>query len=290
MTELALGLIVLSALAHAGWNYLSKTADDPFVFFWLFAAVGGLIYLPVAIIAAHAPTLTGAMLWFIAGTVALHLAYFRLLTAAYARSDLSAVYPIARGTGLAIAPIGAVVLLHEHVSPEGAIAIAVIFFGVLLAHTRGTGLVAVRTFAYSVRETGSVLAFLTGIVIACYSLWDKNALQTVPPAVLIDGIFVGQAVCFAPYVWIWRRGAVIHEIRMRPRSVLIAAVAAPLAYLLVLIALTFTRVSYVTPAREIGIVVGTLLGTTLLGEGYRGNRLIGAVMIVVGVTGLAFSP
>lgn len=48
----------------------------------------------------------------------------------------------------------------------------------------------------------------------------------------------------------------------------------PLAYLLVLTALVFAPVSRVAPAREIGILIGTLLGGNLLAEGGAGRRLI----------------
>jgi drug/metabolite transporter (DMT)-like permease len=67
-------------------------------------------------------------------------------------------------------------------------------------------------------------------------------------------------------------------------------VLAPLAYVLVLVALTTSRISYVAPVREVGIVIGAMLGVMLLGEGYGRWRIAGAVTILAGVFTLALAP
>jgi drug/metabolite transporter (DMT)-like permease len=61
----------------------------------------------------------------------------------------------------------------------------------------------------------------------------------------------------------------------------------PLAYILVLTAMQFTPVSYVAPAREISILIGTAMGVRLLGETDAPRRLAGAGAMVLGVIGLA---
>ena len=61
----------------------------------------------------------------------------------------------------------------------------------------------------------------------------------------------------------------------------------PLAYVLVLYALARAPVSAVAPARETSILIGTLLGTTVLAEGDTKRRMITAGAIVLGVTALA---
>ena len=57
------------------------------------------------------------------------------------------------------------------------------------------------------------------------------------------------------------------------------AILSPLAYILVLTALEFTPVSYVAPAREISILVGTifgaLIGSLLMGLLNNGLILMG---------------
>ncbi len=71
------------------------------------------------------------------------------------------------------------------------------------------------------------------------------------------------------------------------RQVLGAAVLSPLAYILVLIALSFTAVSAVAPAREVSVLLGVLLGRRLLGEGSLARRLTAAATIAAGIICIA---
>lgn len=287
VTLFALALVLASAFAHATWNYLAKSSQDKWAFSWTFNCVSAVVYLPVAVAVSWSDPPSMFALSFIVGTVALHVVYFSLLAASYARADLSIVYPVARGTGLLLIPVGAWLVLGERISFLAAVFILVIFLGVLTVHTRGRGRPALAGLVRSLRSTGSGLAALTGVVIASYSLWDKNALTHLHPIVLDAGIFAGLALVNAPFALLRKRGAVLREVRGNRRSVVAAGILSPLAYLLVLSALTISPVAYVGPAREIGIVVGTLLGAGTLKEPYPQNRLVGSVLIVLGVFGLA---
>lgn len=287
MTTLALALVLASAFAHATWNFLAKRSDDTWAFTWAFNVVAAIVYLPIAIATswAHPPSLGALSLILV--TLALHVAYFNLLAASYARADLSIVYPVARGTGLLLIPIGAALFLGERIAPTGAISIGVIFLGVLTVHSRGKGRAALIGLTRLPRSTGSVLAALTGVVIASYSLWDKHALGQLSPIVLDAGIFVGLAVVNLPYALARKRRALVREIESNRRAIVAAGILSPLAYLLVLTALTFSQVSYVGPTREIGIVVGAILGAHSLKEPHSSNRILGSLLIVAGVFGLA---
>jgi uncharacterized membrane protein len=54
-----------------------------------------------------------------------------------------------------------------------------------------------------------------------------------------------------------------------------------------LTALAISPVSYVAPAREVGILFGALLGARVLAEGDTTRRAIGASAMVVGIVALA---
>ena len=56
-----------------------------------------------------------------------------------------------------------------------------------------------------------------------------------------------------------------------------------------LVALTMAPVSVVAPGREASIVVASLLGTHVLGEGDPGRRAAAAVAILGGIACLALS-
>jgi len=129
-----------------------------------------------------------------------------------------------------------------------------------------------------------LLALVTGIFIACYTLWDKVAVTSVGNPPLLQGYasLVGMALALAPFALadagrtrlLWRRYR---------RQALGAALLSPLAYILVLVAMTFTSVAAVAPAREVSVLFGVMLGRRLLGEGGLARRLTGAAAIVAGI-------
>ena len=71
------------------------------------------------------------------------------------------------------------------------------------------------------------------------------------------------------------------------RAILGVGILSPLAYILVLVALTLAPVSVVAPGREASIVFATLLGAHVLKEGDRARRLTAALVIVAGIACLA---
>lgn len=60
-----------------------------------------------------------------------------------------------------------------------------------------------------------------------------------------------------------------------------------LSYILFLIALSFSQVTYLAPARQVSILIGALMGTQLLSEGASRRRLGAAMVMMCGLAGLA---
>src|SRR6185503_1510639 len=90
----ALGLALAAAVVHAAWNLALARGHDPEAA----TAVALLISLVVwAIPAALLGGVSADAVPYIAASSVLELAYFALLAAAYARAEMSLVYPIARG-------------------------------------------------------------------------------------------------------------------------------------------------------------------------------------------------
>ena len=74
---------------------------------------------------------------------------------------------------------------------------------------------------------------------------------------------------------------------MLQRRSIEGALLGPLAYILVLYAVTMAPLSHVAPAREVSMLFAALIGGRLLGEGDRALRLVGAAFIAAGVIALA---
>jgi drug/metabolite transporter (DMT)-like permease len=268
-----LALVLAAAFAHAGWNFLAKGARGGAGFVWLCAALGTLVWIPALVIALA--TGRGDLGWIAVGLMAgsglLHALYFTLLQRGYAAGDLSLVYPLARGTGPLLSGAAAIVFLGERPSAL-ALAGALIIVGAVfsLAGRHGS------------REA-VLFAVLTGVAIASYTLWDKRAVgpADLSPVVYYWGTNLTVMLVLTPYVL--RQPLPRADLRRAAGVGLLS----PLAYVLVLYALARAPVSAVAPARETSILIGTLLGTTVLREGDRRRRLMVAAAIVLGVTALA---
>lgn len=281
MQPTALALVLGAAFAHALWNLLAKRSGGGAAFLWLICLTGVLAYAPVAAAVGllARPRIGPVELGFMAGSATLHLGYFLALQRGYRASDLSVVYPVARGSGPLLSTAAAVALLGERPTPLALAGAALIGLGVLaLAGRPGW------------RGDGAGVGFglLTGVLIACYTLWDKHAVGALAvPAVILDwGSNLGRFFLLTPFAVV-RREAVAGEWRAHRREVLGVGLLAPLAYILVLAALSFTPVSHVAPAREVSILLAALMGVRFLGEGHARRRLLAATAMAAGVVALA---
>jgi drug/metabolite transporter (DMT)-like permease len=96
-------------------------------------------------------------------------------------------------------------------------------------------------------------------------------------------------MCFVLTPFAWRRRAEAAQTWREHRGkVLTVALLGPLGYVLILTAMSFTPVSYIAPAREISILIGTFFGARFLKEADASRRMLAAVGMVVGIVALAF--
>ncbi len=284
MTLLALGLVLAAGVLHATWNLFAKRASGGAEFVWLFASLTVVSYAPAVVVYAWLarPAVHPAQVLFAAVSSLLHVGYFVTLQRGYRAGDLSLVYPLARGSGPALATVLAIVLLGERPGALGIAGAALVVVSVF-ALTGGAGLTAAQRPAL-----GYGLA--TGLFIASYTVWDGYAVSFLGAAPLLYSYLseTGRALLLAPVAW-RRREQVRRAWRDARREAWGIAVLSPAAYILVLTAMTFTPIAVVAPAREISILLGTLMGTRLLAEGQGSRRLAAAIGMVVGVALLTLS-
>ena len=132
---------------------------------------------------------------------------------------------------------------------------------------------------------------LTGLTIAAYSIVDKEGVDHIQPILYMYLLGLGTAVMLMPYILVCKGfAAVKEEWRVNPVPIIVAGLLTFAAYGLVLTAFSLSRVSYVAPTREVGIVIGVLMGVYLLKEPFGGGRLLGSGFIVAGLVLIAFSP
>jgi drug/metabolite transporter (DMT)-like permease len=100
---------------------------------------------------------------------------------------------------------------------------------------------------------------------------------------------VWQTVGLTPRALGRRRPTIGPTIRRYRQQILVVAALSPLAYVLVLQALTLAPVSVVAPVRESSIVVGAVLSWLVLREPHPARRLLGSLVVLAGVAALALS-
>ena len=288
MSPTAITLILIAAIAHATWNLFTKQASvtGATSFVWLISVAATAVYTPVvAVSLALSPPRLTALSWvFLAGTGLLQVGYFLFLQTGYRLGDLSVVYPVGRGTGALLAALAGIVLLGERPGRPGSAGIALVVLGVLALGVPGGSAAA----GHAPASRALVFALVTGVFIATYTLWDKYAVSTlkVPPLLQGYASLPVMALVLAPFALRARQrtARVWHGF---PRQVAGAAVLYPLAYILVLAAMSFTAVSAVAPAREVSVLAGVLLGRRMLGEGGLARRLAAATAIAAGIVCIA---
>jgi drug/metabolite transporter (DMT)-like permease len=286
VSALALGLILFSAFVHASWNFLLKKSGGGTGLITAASILSLAVYAPIVIAATW---IQGYQFnpWHLAlmlcsGTM--HTVYFILLDRAYrSGGDLSIVYPLARATGPLLTIVVAVMVLGEHPGPT-AIGGAVLIGISALALTG-------NPFAWHKSEARQAVGFalLTGCMIAAYTVWDKAGVATwlVPPLLYDWGCNLFRVCVLIPLTRHQVPGAIARAWRERRGTVVAIALLSPLSYILVLTAMVFTPVSLVAPAREVSILFAALMGAHLLKEGDLMRRVVAAIGMVLGISGLA---
>ncbi|MGI8861093.1 MAG: EamA family transporter [Rubrobacteraceae bacterium] len=285
MTLFALLLVLTAAFFHTTWNLFAKrVGDGGAVFVWMFGAFSVLVYAPLAtlVLVFQKPHLGPVELMFMFGSGVLHLGYFLLLQRGYAVADLSVVYPLARGTGPLLSTAAAIVIFGERPSAVAICGILLIAVGVFFI-TREPGGTGGPGFGW-----GVIYGLLTGAFIAAYTIWDKQAVSAllIPPLLQSWATTLVTTALLTPVAILHKEKAAAIWRNHKPEVLGVASLS-PLSYILVLTALVFTPVSYVAPAREISILIGVLMGASLLSEGNVRQRLFAAGAMVLGIVALA---
>ena len=291
MSWFALALVLVAALLHAAWNVAAKKAGGNHHFVLMGAVLIVLLWAPLGTwVAWDAVPRWGATEWgLIVASALVHLVYFNVLLKGYRVSDLTVVYPVARGTGQLLSSVGAMVLLAETPSLWSLLGLAAVVTGIWLI----AGGPSLWQKAHDPAQRARVMAGLgwgglTGVLIAGYTLIDGYAVKVVLISpILVDYLGNAARIPFMlPSVWRDRAGFAAAW-RSQWRYALLMAAISPLAYVLVLYAVQLAPLSHVAPAREVSMLFAALIGGRLLGEADRGARLAGAALMAVGVVALA---
>lgn len=285
MHPLAIAAVLLAAVTHATWNLAAKRAAGSRHFVWLYSVGSVVLYAPavVWILIYQRPQFELIHWLALLMTGVLHLGYSLLLQAGYRVSDLSLVYPLARGTGPLLAFVAATFILGEPASAYSVLGVLLVVSGILMV----SGL---TSEPHKAPRAGIALGMLTGVFIASYTINDGWAVKTllISPFIIDFSGNMLRILVLSPMALRDRVG-LLAEAKTYRTPILIVAVLGPLGYILVLFAMKHAPVGHVAPMRELATLVGTYFGARLLKEKVTSVRMLGAVLIVSGVIALAIT-
>jgi drug/metabolite transporter (DMT)-like permease len=292
VSGLAFALILAGALIHAGWNIVAKKAQGDARFTFFSCIIMAVLWSPLTLwLGWDVLPGWGLTEWlFIAASGFVHWVYFVCLLTGYRKSDLTVVYPLARGSGPLLSSFVAVAVFGERLSALGVAGIVGVVAGVFLI-AGGPGLFkAAHDPARRERVLAGVFwGLLTGTLIAAYTVLDAYAVKVIALSPILFDYWCN--ILRLPYAVlpVLRNRAQAWQLwRQQWRYALVVAVFSPAAYVCVLFAVRLAPVSHVAPAREVSMLFAALIGGHLLGESDRGLRIAGALAIALGVMALAW--
>ena len=278
MTPVAIGLVLLSALLHASWNYFNKGSSDRWAFFLGQGALTVGLYAPFLLWLWPSAGVDPVGWLCIAASTVTHAAYAIYLLKSYDAGDLSVAYPLSRTAPLLVA-----------VWDMGVMRGQLTAGGVAGAMLSGLGALTLQFPAVRARGARAVLrdhvtryALLTAVFIAVFTIVDKQGVRHAHPFIFLYLTGVGEFSLVALRLGRPAAARIARELRGNGRAVLFVAIVGPFSYLLILWVLRTAPASYVLGLRQTSIVFGVLLGRFLLGEGEAAYRLTGAAIIAAG--------
>ena len=300
MPSLAIALVLIAAVLHAGWNVLLKTSGDTLTTAVRLQAIGTIVLVPVAVVAwfwSGRPAVSGSAFGLAMLSAALEATYFVCLASAYRRGGLSLVYPLARGSAPLIAVVVGIGVLGEQLAPLALAGVVCLLAGILLVARPWQAFQSTDP----AHRAAIGFALATGASIAAYSTVDRLGVREAPPWLYGAILAVGSSIITASVVVAGRRkGWLAAAPPARPGATTgiralgrdaVAGVLSLTAYLLVLIAYSIAPLATVAPLRESGIVLAAAWGAIRLREAANrreaSSTIAAALLVVLGAALLA---
>lgn len=278
MSGWVVSLVLLSALMHAGWNFLVKRGDDGQLDTALFALGCSLI---AAVLLPFAPLPDASAYPWLMVSLVVHVAYFLTLAAAYQHADLSLAYPVMRGIAPVMVSIFAS-LSGEMLNARQIWGISLITLGILMPAWVG------QPWRH---KKGLFYAMLNAAIIALYTVLDGVGVR-----------LSGNAISYTLWLFlfnswgilsilVWRRSwvEVLTRVRTGWRTAFIGAGLSMGSYGIVLWAMTQSPIPAVAALREVSVIFAAFLGAWLLKESMGKWRILGASLVGLGAAVIRFS-
>lgn len=275
--------VIVSAAFQAGWNFYTKSFQGDrgllLVVGWGFT---GIVLMPAGMLLAGPGAITRPAIFYAAASGLIHTTYVLLLGRAYGKGDLSVVFPVSRGGGIALTCAFALILGVEQVSLLGLIGILFVIAGIALV---GLG----KMDRLPTSGDGIGAALLVSLAIASYSLVDKIGTSHAPLLFYLGAMNLTPALILMPWYCRRRRSETLVILQTHKMRALLVASAGSAAYLIILWAFRHSPASYVVALREISIIFAMLLGVFVLKERLTRKKIAAIPAILTGIILIKFA-
>jgi|TARA_B100001079_G_scaffold4111_1_gene3491 drug/metabolite transporter (DMT)-like permease len=214
--------------------------------------------------------------YFIIASVILHGFYRLGVIYSYKFGDLSFVYPIARGGSSLLIAILTLIVLQEYISLLGFAGILTVCIGIFLISYSKNHKFNLNAF---------ILALCTALLITIYTIVDgmgvrlsENKFSYLCWLLLLNGVPL-------LLISIFSKEKLLSNLNRKIISRGIpAGILAILSYGIVVWSMQYLEIAYVSSIRETSIVLATLMGFFILNEKKAKERMLPAVLVVIGIT------
>ena len=267
-------VVLLAALLHATWNAMAHAVPDRLIGF----ALIGTAYLVAGGAMAAAAPLPAAGSWaYLIGSVLLHVLYNLLLMRSFMLGDFGQVYPLARGTAVAVVAVLATVAVGEAMPPVRLV-------GVILVCVGLAALVAPLGRTAQAELPAVVAALGTGVMIAGYTTVDGVGVRGAGSVLGYTGwLFLLQGAALPILAYARRGRGLARQARPYLLAGLAGGVLSLAAYGLVLWAQTRAPLAPVAALRETSSLLGAIIGAIVFKESFGRRRIVAAVVVTIGV-------
>lgn len=270
MSGIVFFAILGAALMHALWNVIIKLDMDGYSAIFLLCLSQAALSIILLLFLPWPPM--AVLPWIIASAL-LHTGYNLSLVRAYAGSDFSRIYPLARGAAPMLVAVVSTIQ-GDALSWDDRAAIILVCIGILMLTAQRGG------WHYQ----QAMLGLTTAVFIASYTLIDAHGARiSGTPLSFAAMILILDAVMMSFYTLAKRGLDGFRNLRAGIPAGAIAGGLSLASYLIVIWAFTLAPVALVAVLREISIVFALLLARLFLGESVTLLRCLAAGMILTGV-------
>jgi len=212
---------------------------------------------------------------FLLTTGIIHAVYGFVLTFTYKNGDISTLYPIVRGTGIAGAVILSMVILREHLTSVAEAGVFLVICGIAI--------LSYRRNREATSSKGIFLALICGGLIMSYTIIDKMLVEEMHPIPVLAASQIVSVLIFMPYVLTKRRAELRLTLKTLMTPVLLISVIATSSYLIILFVMQIADISRIVAVREASVIFGAFAGYVILKENFSRLRLIGVLLVLCGI-------